>query len=217
MASGGLRMVRQYHGPGLGARAYLYIRWRVCPFDRLLPLVPARGKLLDVGCGSALWLTYLARERPDLELHGVDPDPRKLALASRSAAAERFRLSLGSIESAPDEAFDVITILDVLYLLGDEAKSRVLAECFRALKAGGSIVLKDTDTRPWWKYAPTALEELIAVHVLRITMGRPRFVSVETLARELEKAGFLDVEARRIDRGYLHTHVVLGARKPPGD
>jgi 2-polyprenyl-3-methyl-5-hydroxy-6-metoxy-1,4-benzoquinol methylase len=217
MAPGGRHMIRQYQSPTLRARAYLYLRWLFCPFDRLLPLVPDRGRLLDVGCGSALWLTYLARERPWLELHGIDPDPRKLALASLSRASDRFELRLGSVADAPSASFDIVTILDVLYLVPDEMKSRMLGECFRALKAGGSIVLKDTDTRPWWKYGPTAVEELIAVYLLRITVGRPRFASVEMLAQELEKAGFHDVEARRIDRGYMHTHVVLRAKKPAGD
>jgi 2-polyprenyl-3-methyl-5-hydroxy-6-metoxy-1,4-benzoquinol methylase len=207
-------MIREYHRPSLRARAYLHLRWLFCPFDRLLPLVPDRGRLLDVGCGSALWLTYLARNRPWLELHGIDPDPRKLALASHSRAADRFELRLGSIEDAPSESFDVVTILDVLYLVPDEMKSKMLGDCFRALKVGGSIVLKDTDTRPWWKYAPTAIEEFIAVYLLRITVGRPRFASVEMLAQELEGAGFRDVETRRIDRGYMHTHVALRARKP---
>lgn len=214
MALGGRRVVSQYRVTGLRARGYLYVRWLVCPFDRVLPLVPEQGSLLDVGCGSGLWLTYLAQERPALELHGVDPDARKLALAHRSAAAARMQLRQGLVEEVPARAFDVVTILDVLCLVSDDVKTAMIRAGFRALKSGGTMVLKDADTRPWWKYAPTALEELIAVHVLRMTVGRPRFQSLEWFARELESAGFRDVEARRIDRGYLHTHVVLRARKP---
>jgi 2-polyprenyl-3-methyl-5-hydroxy-6-metoxy-1,4-benzoquinol methylase len=214
MLLGGRPVISQYREPGLRARAYLRVRWLVCPFDRVLALVPDHGRLLDVGCGSGLWLTYLSQERPGLELHGIDPDARKLTLASKSSAARRLQLRQDSIEDVPAESFDVVTILDVLCLVPDEVKARMLGASFRALKSGGTIVVKDADTRPRWKYAPTALEELIAVHVLRMTVGRPRFQSLEWLSRALEVAGFTDVETHRIDRGYMYPHVVLRARKP---
>lgn len=212
MASGGRRVIAQYREPGPRARAYLNIRWRICPFDRVLPLVPTEGRLLDVGCGSGLWLSYLALERPRLELHGIDPDARKLALAATSSA--RLDLRQGSVEDVAPEAFDCVTILDVLCLVSDELKGTMLRACYRALAAGGTIVVKDADTRPWWKYAPTALEELVAVHVMRMTLGRPKFQSLDALVGGLENAGFVDAEALRIDRGYLHPHVVVRARKP---
>jgi 2-polyprenyl-3-methyl-5-hydroxy-6-metoxy-1,4-benzoquinol methylase len=214
MVRGAGRIIGRYQGPGLRARGYLHARWLVCPFDRLLPFLPDEGALLDVGCGSGLWLTYLAQERPRLELHGVDPDARKLALATKSAALERVELRQGSIGDAPERTFDVVTILDVLYLVPGEVKHAMLRASWRALRPGGTIVLKDTDTAPWWKYAPAALEEVVAVHVLGMTVGRLHFASAAALAAALAAAGFADVETRRIDGGYLHPHVVLRARKP---
>lgn len=214
MALGGEKVRAQYHELGIRQRAYLAIRWLVCPFDRVLALVPDRGRLLDVGCGSGIWLTYLAQERPGLELHGVDPDARKLTLARRSGLAPRFHLHEGLLEDVPAAAFDVVTVLDVLCLVPDEVKAAILRASFRALSPGGTIVLKDADTRPWWKYAPTKLEELIAVHVLRMTVGRPAFQSLDWYAHALETCGFEEVETRRVDRGYVHSHVVLRARKP---
>jgi 2-polyprenyl-3-methyl-5-hydroxy-6-metoxy-1,4-benzoquinol methylase len=214
MALGGGRVISLYRDTGLRQRGYLYVRWLVCPFDRVLPLVPEKGRLLDVGCGSGLWLTYLAQERPALELHGVEPDARKLALVRHSSVADRFDLREGLIEDAPAGLCDIVTILDVLCLVPDDVKAAMLRASWRALAPGGTIVVKDADTRPWWKYAPTAIEEFIAVHVLRMTMGRPKFMPIEELARTLEACGFEGVEAQRIDRGYLHSHVVLRARKP---
>ncbi len=212
MAVSGRDVIAQYRDPGAPARAYLQVRWLVCPFDRVLPLVPTEGRLLDVGCGSGLWLNYLAMERPGLELHGVDPDARKLALAAKSS--HRLSLRQQSVEEVTPESFDCVTILDVLCLLSDELKTNVLAASHRALRRGGTIVVKDADTRPWWKYAPMAMEEFVAVHVMRMTLGRPKFQTLAALGRGLEAAGFEDVEARRIDRGYLHPHVAVRARKP---
>ena len=212
MALGAGRVIAQYRNPGLRAKAYMHVRWAVCPFDRILPFVPDEGRLLDVGCGSGLWLTYLALEKPALELHGIDTDPRKIEVA-RASSQTRIELRRGTTSELKALTYDCITILDVLCLMPPETKAAALRDCHAALRPGGTIVVKDADTSPWWKYAPTAIEEALAVHVMRITHGRPHFESLEQLGRGLEAAGFRDVEAARIDRAYLHPHVVLRARK----
>ncbi len=212
MALGAGRVIGQYRSPGLRARTYMRIRWAVAPFDRVLRFVPDSGDLLDVGCGSGLWLTYLALEKPRLRLHGIDTDPRKLEVAATSLAG-KAQLRQVSAADLPAGAFDCITILDVMCLLPDATKTEVIRACHAALRPGGTLVVKDADTRPWWKYAPTAVEELIAVHVMRITHGRPSFWSMDELAHGVAAAGFRDVQAARIDRGYLHPHVVVCARR----
>ena len=96
MAKGARRVLSQFESPGVALSTYLHIRWLICPFDRILPLVPEEGRLLDVGCGSGLWLTYLALERPRLRLDGIDPDRGKLALA-RTSKAEGITLHEGIV------------------------------------------------------------------------------------------------------------------------
>jgi 2-polyprenyl-3-methyl-5-hydroxy-6-metoxy-1,4-benzoquinol methylase len=213
VALGGGRVVAQYRSPGIRARTYMRIRWAICPFDRILPFVPDRGDLLDVGCGSGLWLTYLSLEKPGLRLHGVDTDPRKLDVAATSAIASEAQLRQASAADLPERAFDCITILDVMCLLSDELKAEVLRACHAALRPGGTMVVKDADTSPWWKYAPMATEEFVWVRIFGKTHGRPRFQPLDYYRQGLETAGFRDVEAARIDRGYLHPHVVVCARK----
>ena len=214
MARGTERIVGEFRAPSYRTGLYLRVRWHVCPFDRVLPLVPDRGRLLDVGCGSGLWLTYLALEKPMLRLDGIDPDPRKLALARTSRAGE-FELHEVSAGDLPDGTYDCITILDVLYLMPDGQKAAVLSGCFRALRPGGSLVVKELDTRPWWKFVPSALEELLAVRLVNLTHGeRLHFQSVGALADAVTGEGFRDVETLRVDQGYLHPHVVVSARRP---
>jgi 2-polyprenyl-3-methyl-5-hydroxy-6-metoxy-1,4-benzoquinol methylase len=214
MAPGARRVISQYTEPGAGSKAYLRLRWAVCPFDRLLPFIPREGRLLDVGCGSGLWLTYLALERPGLVLHGIDADARKLALAAKSKIGKPVLRQAGA-DDLPEGTFDCITILDVLYVLPDEVKATVLQGCHRALSAGGTIVVKELDTRPRWKFAPAALEELVAVRAVKLTHGGGlHFQSLDDLSRTMGAAGFVGVEATRIDRGYLHPHVVVCALKP---
>jgi 2-polyprenyl-3-methyl-5-hydroxy-6-metoxy-1,4-benzoquinol methylase len=214
MARGAVRLLAQYPDVGFRPRFYLHVRWRICPFDRVLRFVPERGRLLDIGCGSGLWLSYLALERAGLSLEGVDPDPRKLALAARSRAGAPT-LHEGTALDLPEGPFDCISIFDVLYLVPDPVKREILARCLGALAPGGTVVVKELDTTPKWKLFPSMLEEFLAVKVARITHGdRLHFQPIEALAAEAEGLGFADVAVTRVDAGYPHPHVVMTARRP---
>ena len=209
MAWGAGRLLAHYAGAGASQRLYSRIRWWICPFDRVLDAVPAEGTLLDVGCGAGLWLTYLADERPRLTLEGLDPDPRKLALAGASDALDSI-LHRGTALDLPEGPYDCITIFDVLYLLSSEEKLSVLEKCHHSLAPGGRLLVKELDTSPWWKYAPSALEEFLAVRVAGLTHGsRVHFQASSDLADAMDAAGFTDVRRRRVDRWYFHPHVLV--------
>ena len=162
-----------------------------------------------MGCGAGLWLTYLADERPRLTFEGLDPDPRKLALAGASDALDST-LHRGTALELPGGPYDCITIFDVLYLLSSEEKLSVLEKCHRSLAPGGRLLVKELDTSPWWKYAPSALEEFLAVRVAGLTHGsRVHFQASSDLADAMDAAGFTDVRRRRVDRWYFHPHVLV--------
>lgn len=213
MLRGWGRVRARYRDLGLGARSYAFIRWSISPFDRILPHVPERGRLLDLGCGSGLWLTYLSLERSDLRLEGVDPDPRKLAIA-RSAEVPSLILHRGSALDIPEGTFDCITIFDVLYLLPADEKRSVLRACREALRPGGVLIVKELDVRPRWKFWPAAAEELIAVLLVSLTEGdRLHFQSLEDLGADFAEAGLVEISSERVDRGYPHPHVMVRGQR----
>lgn len=96
--------------------------------------VPA-GSLLDVGCGSGTMAKALKRQRPELDVHGVDFSAATIAAAVRNAEGVTF--AQAPAESLPyeNESFDAVTMFDVLEHVDDPA--RVLGEIARVLKPGG--------------------------------------------------------------------------------
>jgi 2-polyprenyl-3-methyl-5-hydroxy-6-metoxy-1,4-benzoquinol methylase len=213
MLRGWGRVRARYRKLGLGARSYGFIRWILCPFDRILPHVPEQGRLLDIGCGSGLWLTYLSLERPGLRLEGLDPDPRKLEIA-RNASIAGLVLHRGFAVDVPEGGFDCITIIDVLCLLPDDEKRNVLQACRAALRPGGVLIAKEIDVRPRWKFWPAVAEEFIAVVLVGLTQGdRLHFQSLEDLAADFAGAGLDDVSSQRVDRGYAHPHVLVQGQR----
>ena len=104
-------------------------------------------RILDVGCGTGLFLERLHRAVPGARLAGVDPVPEMLAIARRrlptlrpddtadlrEAAAERLPFA--------DGEFDAVVSTSVFhYVRRPEA---ALAEMRRVLRPGGRLVLTD--------------------------------------------------------------------------
>ncbi len=115
-----------------------YLRWLLSPLDGLLWAVPhyrPGGRLLDVGCGSGLYLR--AMRRLGWQVSGVE-------LSAKAAAYAREALGLdvreGSLEEAgfPDEHFDVVTLWHVLEHL--PSPRRTLQEVVRVLKPDGILI-----------------------------------------------------------------------------
>lgn len=105
------------------------------------------GRLLDVGCGSGLYLH--AFQKLGWNAHGVE-------ISARVAEATRRALGLnvitGALEEAkfPDAYFDVVTLIHVLEHLSDPVGT--LREVCRILKKDGLVVMAVPNFR-----SPTAL------------------------------------------------------------
>jgi 2-polyprenyl-3-methyl-5-hydroxy-6-metoxy-1,4-benzoquinol methylase len=212
------RVLALYAGASRADRVHVWGRLRSCPFAAVEAHVPRSGRILDVGCGHGLFSAYLALAAPDRRVLGVDIDARKIEVARAAAAAlEPGGVELGFevVDAAlPDGPFDAVTIVDVLYLLGTERSLELLDQAAAALAPGGSLLVKEIDRRPAWKYRLSRIQEILATRVLRITAGdEVSFAPPEVHADRLRRAG-LTVTAHRLDRGSLHPHHLLVARRP---
>jgi len=204
-----------------GDRLHTVVRWWSCPFPALERRVPRTGRVLEVGCGHGLLTAFLALCSPGRTVLGVDVDAAKID-AARAAAAGlepgEATLAYDAIEPGefPSGEFDAIVIADVLYLLGPEARGRVLDDCAIHLAPGGVLVLKEIDDRPRWKARLATVQERLATGVLAITEGdRVEFAPPIEYVGRLQGHG-LEVATERLDRGYPHPHLLILARRPTG-
>ena len=158
-----------YAGLGRGDRFHVAVRWRSCPFPAVEAAVPRAGRVLDVGCGHGLFPLYLAATSPERTVVGVDVDAAKLVSARR--AADAAGLPVAFAVEAPEGPWDAITIVDVLYLLGEGPAVDLLSRLAATLAPGGVMAVKEIDVRPRWKYQLARWQEIVSTRITRITAG----------------------------------------------
>ena len=78
--------------------------------ETALERAPRGGRVIDIGTGSGCIAISIERERPDLEVLGVDRSPDALAVASKNRARleSRVRLAGSDLLSAVRGGFDII-------------------------------------------------------------------------------------------------------------
>jgi 2-polyprenyl-3-methyl-5-hydroxy-6-metoxy-1,4-benzoquinol methylase len=214
----GQRVQRAFAGAPRNERLHVSGRLRSCPVDAVASATPASGRILDFGCGHGAVALYLVFASPDRDITGVDVDDDKIELARDAAKAAEVPVAFEAVEPGyrPTGIWDAITVVDVLYLLGERAALEVVDRAAAALAPGGVLVIKEIDTHPKWKYWLAVTQEVLATKLLRITEGGDlHFIPPDVIAARLEGAG-LDVELRSCHRGRLHPHHLIIGRKPAG-
>ena len=198
-------------------RLHTAIRWRTCPFDEVAAAVPNEGRILEIGCGHGLLSTLLALQEPQRRtVVGTDVDGDKIRAAQRAAdGLSNLTFAPAAAGELPDGTWDAVCIVDVLYLIDRAGERALLHEVARRLNPGGALVVKEMGTTPAWKFRWMALQERLSVQVLRLTHGDDlTFVPPDELATWMREAGLRDVVHRPLDRGHLHPHHLVTARKP---
>jgi cyclopropane fatty-acyl-phospholipid synthase-like methyltransferase len=164
------------------------------PFHRLADYLPEQGVLLDLGCGHGVFLALAQQQRPALQLIGFDLSATKIAAtrqAFEASDAAISRLAVMDITEFPEQSVDVISIIDVMYLVPLSRWDGILKKCYDCLKPGGRLLLKEMDRSLRWKFALLCLEEGLAVKILGWTLGGEfTFPSPEEIRSRLGAAGF---------------------------
>ena len=117
----------------------------------ILPYIPQRASVLDVGCGNGRLAHLLDRERPGATYLGVDAAPELVELACAQAGklttiAAEFRVAdvarPGWDDALPRASFDCAALLAVLHHIpGFDLRVGVLREVAGLLKPGGCLIL----------------------------------------------------------------------------
>jgi SAM-dependent methyltransferase len=162
--------------------------------------VSGKGALamLEIGCGSGIYLRHAASANPQVTGTGIDLQKDVVAETSKRLVewglASRFRVMVADVrESGAETAgpFDLITLYNNIYYFPENERVSLLASLRGRLKPGGKLAVISLFAG---KSVTAANFEL----VLSATSGCAPMGTVESFVRQLHDSGFREVITTRL-------------------
>lgn len=173
--------------------------------ENIMPNIPKGGKLLDLGCGTGLFMRrYIALGG---EAVGLDISRGMVIKGSEKCSAD---FMTGNAEVLPfrDESFDAVTSLLAFSYL--QNPKDMLEESFRILKPGGSISICTLGKNVFTTMVPVAYRIGEKLKIKRVGMAYfgEHYYREEELTELFEQIGFSDIKVER--KSFAHVDL-----KPP--
>lgn len=181
--------------------------------------VPARARVLDVGCGTGALAEILVRRGAWVEAFDLNPAMCAAARQRFSAddLSDRITIRTMGVERMDEieaESFDAVTAILVLSELHPAERRFALAQAYRALRPEGRLIVADEvrprSARDRALHAAFRLPALAATYLATGAATEP----IEDLAGDMTVAG-LSVEQEQRSHGDAFAIVV--AARPPLD
>ena len=113
--------------------------------DGVVDKLSAGADVIDIGCGSGVAITELAKAYPASRFLGIDPSPIALAEAAacaKNAGVQNLELREGVGESQEEKAkYDFVMVLDCMHDMTHP--KQVMTAIRRAIKEDGTWLVKD--------------------------------------------------------------------------
>jgi len=192
----------------MGLRPY------ICPFDRLLELVPDGASVLDVGCGCGLFLGLLAATGKQPRGFGVDVSAE--AIPTARIMADRLRETqvpadltfhrIGPDDPRPDGSYDVVSLIDVIHHVPRARQRALFASAASTVRPGGLLLFKDIGPKPFWRASMNRLHDLL------VAREWIHLVSADLVANWGREEGLTLVRRERINRLWYGHDLLLFRR-----
>lgn len=123
----------------------------------LLSVRPDDGQtILDVGCGTGVFLKVARKLLPNSRLIGIDPDDNALVIAKKRLGnlGQSVELHRGYAEHLPFEESSIDFCFSTLafHHIPDDMKLPAIREIYRVLKPGGQAAITDFGQSDNWFY-----------------------------------------------------------------
>ncbi len=159
---------------------------------------PPRGapRLLEIGCGSGIYLRHAAERNPSLTALGLELQSPVAEMARTNlrqwGLESRVKVETGDIRAKmPDEPFDIATLYNNIYYFPVEERVALLGHIASFLRPGGFLLL--TTCCQGGSLGAEALNLWGAA-----TCGAGRLPAEDELVAQLREAGYRMVETKNL-------------------
>src|SRR4029450_1170866 len=109
--------------------------------------IRSNDRILDIGCGTGTLATLVKQLHPDVDVVGLDPDPKAIARArskaQRAAVSIQFDQGFSQYLPYPDGSFEQVFSSFMFHHLDSDVKLNTFCEVRRVLRPGGVLHLLD--------------------------------------------------------------------------
>ena len=181
---------------------FTWARPLICPFDKLIFQIPRNQNIFDVGCGDGVFLYLLAIFREPKKLFGVDVIDTDLDTVKKIFPNTNY-IKIKDISDWPKDDFNVVTVIDVLHHIKPSEQHKFIIEILNKIKPGGTLLIKDMSTKPWYFALMNIIHDLVFANQLI------RYFPFDELVKIIEKNGFQILETNsKILLWYSHEWLV---------
>jgi SAM-dependent methyltransferase len=157
----------------LSTRSFLRLRSILTPYDRMASVLPARGRVLDLGSGHGLLALALSLGSREREIIGIDHDPDRVRIAEAAAlgllVGSRPSFEVGDLKeklwSFPSGSLVGIAMIDILHYFDPPTQQFLVGHAARVLAPGGVLVVREIDSDDGIKARANRLYEHLATGV----------------------------------------------------
>lgn len=161
----------------------------ICPFHTLIAQVPPGASILDVGCGSGIFVNLLAHQKRISDGIGFDASAPAIALA-RKALKEiktpaKIEFQHRAVEAGlPEGVFGVVSMIDVLHHINPNAQRAAIEQAAARVAPEGLFLFKDIGHKPRWRAWANRLHDLV------LARQWINYAAADDVAAWVESAGF---------------------------
>lgn len=187
---------------------FVWLRPFICPFEKLLAIMPKSGSYLDVGCGIGIMSMLLARVNAAERVVGFDTSATAIATARKAIFPKNTQAAFHRLaidEQWPADRVDNVVCLDVLHHVPAE-RQRDFVRQLATANFTDAVYFKDVSPTPRWKAWGSHFHDFVVSQEL-IHM-RPE----EEVKRWFEEEGLVVSGPRRMDTLW-YTHYLLIAKR----